>query len=336
MTIPGSALFIGMLLSVGGWGRAETPRPRVEPLQRGIEKASELGQFARVRALRLELAEELDRLGERAGAARQYELVLASRPSRRERVKLFVRLGRLRSAVRDFSGAIGAFQDALHDAPKDWDANLELARAYAHVELNNLAIEVYRRCIVFRPKERRPHEEMGDVYQRMGYLNKAIASYEKALRIEPRLETYLSVADCYVRQGEMARAAALLLQAKTSLPRADYDIRLGDIYRKQGDLAKAAGAWEEALGSDAQRDDVRLKLLMAYSQLNRIAEADRLSKRLAAAYPESPLIHFVKARMLLDRGDSLGARREALVVRSLAPTGLVHHYNERLLSLLAK
>ncbi len=323
-----------LCISARVWG--ETSPQRIDRLQRSIEGASELGNFTRVHTLRLELADELGRIGQFAASARQYELVLASRPLKRERIKLFVRLGRSRSAAQDFGGAISAFQDALHDDPKDWDANLELARAYDHVELNSLAVDVYKRCMNLRPKDRQPYEEIGNVYQHMGYLNKAIASYEKALRIEPRPETYLAMADCFVRQGDMDRATALLQQAKTSLPRADYDIRLGDIYRKRNDLSKAVQAWEEALRSDPKRDDVRLKLLMAYGQLNRSSDADRLAKQLSTAYPESPLVHFMKAWMFFDRGDRQSARREALMVQTLAPTQLVRHYNDSLLRLLQK
>jgi tetratricopeptide (TPR) repeat protein len=315
---------------------AETPQEQLERLQRSIEGASELGRVDRVKVLRLELAETLDHLSDYAGAARQYELVLASRPLKRERVKLFVKLGRMRSAMQNYSGAIGAFQDARHDDPKDWDANLELARAYAHADLDTLAVGVYQRCIALRPKNHQPYGEIGDVYQRLGYLHKAIEAYQKALQIEPKPETYLSMADCYVRQGDMVNATAVLQQAKTSLPRADYDVRLGDIYRKQEDFNQAVKAWEEALKADRKRDDVRLKLFLAYHQLNRPQETDHMMKQLVAGYPESPLVHFVKAWVLFDRGDRSGARREAMVVQGLVPTDLVRHYNERLLVLLNK
>jgi len=43
---------------------------------------------------------------------------------------------------------------------------------------------------------------------------------------------------------------------------------------------------EEALKSDAKRDDVRLKLLLAYHQMRRPQETDRLAKRLSAGYPD--------------------------------------------------
>jgi len=42
----------------------------------------------------------------------------------------------------------------------------------------------------------------------------------------------------------------------------------------------------------------------------------------------------MKAWILFDRGDRLGARQEAMVVRSLAPHGAGSTYNERLLELL--
>ena len=101
-------------------------------LQRSIDRASEAREFfpradAAFRAGRSSDAGT----GPLCAAARQYELLLASRPAEHERVKFFIKLGKMRDAVEDYSGAINAYQDALHDDPKSWDANLALARAYA-------------------------------------------------------------------------------------------------------------------------------------------------------------------------------------------------------------
>src|SRR5205814_355531 len=136
--------------------------------------------------------------------------LLASRPSRSERVAYFIELGKMRDADRNYDGAIGSFLDALHDVPRSWDANLCLARAYDHAELNSKAIEVYKRLIKMKPSAHEPYEGIAAVYQQLGFLNKAAANYLKALRLEKRPETYLALADTYVRQGDVARARDIL------------------------------------------------------------------------------------------------------------------------------
>src|SRR5690348_3909565 len=81
---------------------AETPWERIRRLEGSINRASERGDFARVQSLRLELAQHTAGIGEYALAARQYELLLASRPRKFERVRYFIELGRMRDALQDY------------------------------------------------------------------------------------------------------------------------------------------------------------------------------------------------------------------------------------------
>src|SRR5262249_26539688 len=69
-------------------------------LQREIDRASEQGNTTHVQTLRVQLAKQYGSIQQYALAARQYELILAARPSRHERVDFFVELGRMRDADR--------------------------------------------------------------------------------------------------------------------------------------------------------------------------------------------------------------------------------------------
>jgi tetratricopeptide (TPR) repeat protein len=336
MSVRGLLLGAVCILAFAGPVFADTNEERIRGWQRAIDRASEAGQTSRVHDLRLELARYAMTVGEYSEAARQYELILALRPGKKARVRYFVELGKARDALHEYSRAIGAFQDALHDDPDDYEANLWLARDYAKVDLNSKAMERYRRCIKLNPKDAKAHHELGALYQRTGYLNKAIASLEKAISLDPAPESYLALADCYVRQVDFKRATEVLQQAKTKVPRAEYDVRLGDLYIRAGEPKKGALAWEEALTVDPQRDDVRLKLALLYADQGNKKASERLMKTLASAYPDSPLVHFLNAMVLLRQGDRQGARREALRVQRMEATELVGHYNERLLALLNK
>jgi tetratricopeptide (TPR) repeat protein len=301
-------------------------------LQRSIDKASERGQYRAVQDLRLELAEHYKRQSAYAFAARQYELLLASRPSRRERVSYSIELGKMQMADKNYGGAIQAFQDAVHDDHNSWDANLLLARAYDHSELNTKAIEVYQRCIELRPDSWEGFHGVARVYQQLGFLNKAVVNYQKAVILAKRPESYLQLSDTYVRQGDISRAKDILQQAKAVLPLADYDVRLGEIFQRQGDLKSACSAWEEALHADAQRDDVRLQLALAYDRLGRGSDSDRQFRRLLTEFPASPVVHFSHAWVLFARGDFAGSRTEALAARDLGPTATVGYYTNKLLA----
>jgi tetratricopeptide (TPR) repeat protein len=238
--------------------------------------------------------------------------------------------------LQDYSRAIASFDDALHDSPNDWEANLARARAFTAIDLNQRAIESYLRCIRLKPGEERPYEELGQVYERQGFLGKALLRYQQALAREPKSEVYLHMADCYVHLNNMTQAIQVLEQAKSQIPSADYDVRLGEIYQSLGDAVHSGAAWEAALKADPRRDDVRLKLTLIYDQLHREADTDRLFKQLLSSYPESPLVHYFRALVFLERGQKEAAREEALLVEHLSPTEAVAHYTDLLLSQLRK
>src|SRR5258708_2355343 len=225
--------------------RAEDPR--ITSLMSEIERESEGGNFEKVQTLRMRLADYAARITRNDLAARQYELLLAARPGRADRVRYFTRLGKTRMAMQDYGRAIAAFDDALHDNPKDWESNLERARAFSSADIYQRAIESYERCIKLRPQEGAPYEDLARVYEKQGSQGRALAYFEKALAREAKPEIYLSMADCYVHLKNITQAIRVLEQAKTRLPRADYDVRLGDIYQSLGDLIRAGIAWEEAL-----------------------------------------------------------------------------------------
>ena len=63
--------------------------------------------------------------------------------------------------LEDYSRAIAAYDDALHDDPKDWEANLARARAFSAIDLNQRAIESYLRCIKLKPTEAAPVRRIG-------------------------------------------------------------------------------------------------------------------------------------------------------------------------------
>ena len=301
-----------------------------------IDRSSEKGDFSVVQDLRGKLADYAAANNHYDIASRQYELILAARPRQADRIRIFTRLGKMYMATKDYGRAISAFNDALHDGPKDWDARLSLARAFAAADLDYRAIESYQRCIQLRPQEAVSYEEIAEVYEKLGFLGKALHYYEEALSREPKPEIYLHMADCYVHEKNIVQATSILTQAKARLPRAEYDVRLGEIYQSLGDVKRTSAAWEEALKADPKRDDVRLRLTLIYDQLNRAADADRLFHDLLASYPQSPVVHYFRALLLLERGNRVDARSEALRVQQLSPTELVAHFNDLLLAELRK
>src|SRR5438445_654329 len=76
--------------------------PKADALEKSIDKASEQGRIDQVEAFRLELAERYVTLNNIPEAIREYELLLASRPSKAKRVRYFTRLGQLQDQLNDY------------------------------------------------------------------------------------------------------------------------------------------------------------------------------------------------------------------------------------------
>ncbi|HVO32683.1 MAG TPA: tetratricopeptide repeat protein, partial [Elusimicrobiota bacterium] len=179
-----------------------------------------------------------------------------------------------------------------------------------------------------------PYVELAGVYRKMGYLRRAVSDYQKGAAIEPTGTAYLGMAESYVDEGDMTAATAALEEARPLLPKADYNVSLGEILHRTGDMAKAAAAWEAAIQADSSRDDIRLKLAVVYNAMGRRTQADHLLRDMESRYPESPLVHFLRAWVLYDEGQRAAALAHARKVEQLEPTDLVEHYNAMLMSRL--
>src|ERR1043166_9578388 len=103
-----SIALMGLLLTAHA--NADSPVERIQRLQGDIDRASERGAFTRVQTLQTELAQVSAESGAFSVAARQYELLLAARPSKWERVRLSIELGKGRDALGDYGASISAYQ----------------------------------------------------------------------------------------------------------------------------------------------------------------------------------------------------------------------------------
>ena len=277
-------------------------------LQSAIDHASEEGRLDEVNALRLELARQATAKGFYFDAARQYELLLAARPSKKARVRLFTELGRLREATGDFPGAIQAYENARHDDPRTWTANLRVAGVYMHEGMYGQAEQAYLKCLELHPGDLEARDGLGDLYRERGFLKQAIAVYQETIKRRPTAASFSGLAECYWRGNDFAQAIATLEKAKASGVPGDYDTPLGFVYRRQGDFAQAAGVWEKALALHPDRADLKLDLVWVYAPLGRMKDAEHLMRELLTDYPRSPLIHFTQAWLKLRQGNREAAR----------------------------
>jgi len=78
----------------------------------------------------------------------------------------------------------------------------------------NLFMERYNKAIALDPKNPTLYMWRGLEFQNMGYIDAAIADYEKCLALDPLYDnSTVNLADAYVYKGDPARAVALYLPA---------------------------------------------------------------------------------------------------------------------------
>lgn len=241
-----------------------------------LERADGLAPSA-TSAYRLGLAR--GRLGDEAGAEREYRRALSLRqghgPAR-------IALGSLLRARGDVKGAVG-----LLSAASQVGSNEERARALVALGAAHLA-----------GGQRRDAEE----------------AFDRAIQFAPaRAEIRLGIARAWLASDDgrdLDRAAQVLLRAAEMAPDVpQIHAALGRVREKRGDLALAAEAYDRALRLDPAYRYARRRMLRLALQTRDFSRARHDAERLVADAPEVPEHHFLAALVADREGRDEEARR---------------------------
>lgn len=260
---------LGALLLAAG--RAEKALPL-------LERADRLAPSPQS-AYRLGLARA--RLGDEAGAEREYRRALALRqghgPAR-------IALGNLLRARGDTKGAVG-----LLAAASQVGSNEERARALVALGAAHLA---------------------------GGQRAEAEAAFGRAIEFAPaRAEIRLGIARAWLASGsderrDLDRAAQVLARAAEMAPDVpQVHAALGRAREKRGDLTLAAEAYDRALRLDPAYRYARRRMLRLALQTRDFSRARHDAERLVADAPEVPEHHFLAALVADREGREDEARR---------------------------
>ena len=204
-------------------------------------------------------------------ASGNMSLLLAGRPRPGRARQIFhTKLGNMRMALgRIMSARSRAYDDALHDSPKDWDANLARARAFVAADIDQRAIESYERCIKLRPSGRGAIRRSWPVFMKMqGFLGKALAfvlrDRQRSPASDPKpVQIYLHMADCYVHAKKYRAMAvsASVRKRKARAPASGLRCAPGrDLSEFWGYAQRRRSRGKKRLKRGiSKRDDVRLK-----------------------------------------------------------------------------
>lgn len=170
------------------------------------------------------------------------------------------------------------------------------------------ANEEYLASILSRPDQWDSHYNLGNYYLDRGDFKQAVASYETALKMEPRgVLAMVNEAMAYGRMGENQKAIDALQKALAVAPNnAAANFNLGLLKAEENDPKAAEKHLRAAFKTDPQMAQAAYNLCIILSK-DRLDEAVNFCKKAAKLRPDEPRYTYTLAFYQTQSGDLSGA-----------------------------
>jgi tetratricopeptide (TPR) repeat protein len=148
------------------------------------------------------------------------------------------------------------------------------------------------------------HYNLGNYYLNRGELKEAVASYDQALRIEPRsVQTMVNASIAQARMGDGARAEALLRKALETAPdNAAAHFNMGLLEAERNESQKAESSLKAALKYDPNMAQAAYNICVLISR-DRIGEAVGFCRDACRLRPDDPKYAYTLAYYLHQKGE---------------------------------
>jgi tetratricopeptide (TPR) repeat protein len=168
----------------------------------------------------------------------------------------------------------------------------------------------YLASILSRPDQWESHYNLGNYYLDRGEFTQAVASYEKALQMEPRgVLAMVNEAMAYARTGENQKAHDALQKALDVAPdNAAANFNMGLLKAEGNDLVSAEKHLRAAFKADPQMAQAAFNLGVILSK-HQLAEAVDFCRKAAELRQDMPRYAFTLAFYQQQSGDLPGAAR---------------------------
>jgi len=166
------------------------------------------------------------------------------------------------------------------------------------------ATREYLASILSRPDQCTSHYNLGNFYLDRGDSKQAVASYELALKMEPRaVLAMVNKSIAHARMGESQQGFEALKQALQVAPdSAAAHFNMGLLKAEENDLVAAEKHLRAALKADPQMSQAAYNLCVILSK-DRMNEAMNYCRRAAEIHPEVPKYAFTLAFYQQQQGD---------------------------------
>ena len=182
------------------------------------------------------------------------------------------------------------------------------------------ANQEYLASITARPDQWTSHYNMGNYQLGRGEPKKAVASYQVALKLEPRaIMPMVNSSIAYARMGETDKAEKSLQQAlKMSPDNAAANFNMGLLKAEKNDRKQAEKYLKKAIKADPQMAQAAFNLCIITAK-DRINEAVTWCRKAAELRPQDPDYAYTLAYYLNQKGDKDGAIRTLQAITEKYP-----------------
>lgn len=184
------------------------------------------------------------------------------------------------------------------------------------------AVKTYTQIAEMSPDDSQVYVDLGSAYENNGDIDKAIANYEKAIKIsnEQYPTPYLRAGVIYHRKQDTTKAMANFEKAESLYRAASNNEGVNEVWRQRGLLYRDKGNYAQAreqfeksleaartLGNDAQQINALIDLSYLLSMQGQTVEAERLAQD-AVKFAQDKKLENLATGSLLELGNSFSNR----------------------------
>ncbi len=213
-------------------------------------------------------------------------------------------LGSKYALTRDVENAVSEYRKSVQLEPHWVEVYAGLGAVYLAAGRTAEAEAIYRKAIDANPNSSQAHLSLGQFLFSQGKTAEAVAEVRAAAGLDPQaVPVQLTLVNAYIAAGKVSEAEALCRKLKTVAPDDPQGYQaLGLFYASMGQKEKAVAEFQSVMG--AKPNDLAVKDHLAENliDLDRIPEAEALTKVILSSNPED-------AQGLLCSGRILVAKR---------------------------
>lgn len=174
------------------------------------------------------------------------------------------------------------------------------AKIYENEQRWSEAFSAYSEILKREPNNAVAHYRLGVVSEKLGATDKALHSYQEALRLDSGMsEARTALEGFYTNQGVMQRRANQLDEAAQSFQQAlsynassaNAHFELGQVFEQRGQMTEAIAEYQEAVRLDPDKSAGHARLAKAFASQGQPEAALKEYQEVLRLNPEDPAAH---------------------------------------------